>query len=373
MMTNKLLNPGPVTLTTRVREALLKEDLCHREPEFARLQQTLREQLTRVYASAGQDYTTVLITGSGTAAVEMMVGSLVPSNGSALVVANGVYGERMAEILRAQGKTALLAGSEWISPMNLGKVDEILSAQPGISHVLAVHIETTTGRLNDIGALAEVCRKYNVPILLDAVSSFGAEKIDFTGWNLEACASTANKCLHGVPGIAFVVVRRSALTERVSGATSVYLNLFKHAEEQQRGSTLFTPSVQVCYALAEALRELCEQGGWQARHQRYRILSKRIFAALHGQAVKPLLASDAHSTVLTSYHMPAGYRYDQLHDMLKQAGFVIYAGQGQFSGEIFRIAVMGDLSDSDIDRLISACRQFWDANLSRGGEARQGA
>ena len=94
-------------------------------------------------------------------------------------------------------------------------------------------------------------------MLLDTVSSFGGEFIDFANWNIAACAATANKCLHGVPGIAFVLVQRSILDAGVSGATSVYLDLFRYYQEQERGSTPFTQSVQVCYALAEALREEC--------------------------------------------------------------------------------------------------------------------
>src|SRR5215475_14310151 len=128
----KLLNPGPVTLSERVRSAMLGEDLCHREPEFAALQNEIRQRLGAVYPEAARNFTAVLLAGSGTAAVEAMVGSLVPREGEALVVANGVYGERMAAMLRAQGKTAHVAAAEWTEPMNLGAVERILAAARGI-------------------------------------------------------------------------------------------------------------------------------------------------------------------------------------------------------------------------------------------------
>jgi 2-aminoethylphosphonate-pyruvate transaminase len=358
----KLLNPGPVTLTPRVREALLRADLCHREPEFAALQAEIRERLVTVYPQAACAFTAVLLTGSGTAAVEAMVGSLVPRNGHALIVANGVYGERMAAMLEAQGKTLHLARAEWIEPMNLTLVEQILAREPRITHVLAVHHETTTGRLNDIPALGALCRRYRVPLLLDCVSSFGGEEIDFEHWNLEACAGTANKCLHGVPGISFVLARESALQTHQSGATSVYLDLFRHYAEQQKTSSPFTPAIHVCYALAEALRELADAGGWQHRRTHYAALSRQVFDGLRAQGVKPLLnLTSPSAAVLTAYRVPAGCAYASLHDFLKAAGFVIYAGQGKFSQEIFRIAVMGALDSADVERLLSACQQFWDS------------
>jgi 2-aminoethylphosphonate-pyruvate transaminase len=359
-MTNlKLLNPGPVTLTTRVRQALLRPDLCHREPEFSALQTEIRERLVKVYEGS-KDFTATLVTGSGTAAVEMMVGSLVPKGARALVVMNGVYGERIASILEAQGKEVLKAQAEWTSPMNLDATERILAEEPNISHVLAIHHETTTGRHNNIASLGALCRKYNKPLLLDAVSSFGGEEILFDDWNVEACAATANKCLHGVPGISFVLARRQALSERKSGATSVYLDLFRQNAEQEKGSSPFTQSVHVCYALLEALKELEDMGGWEARHRRYQALSKMIFDGLAAQGISPLLPIQGPSSqILTAYRMPPGCHYAGLHDFLKERGFVIYAGQGKFSQEIFRIAVMGDFHTTDAEKLLSDCKAFW--------------
>jgi 2-aminoethylphosphonate-pyruvate transaminase len=367
----KLLNPGPVTLSERVRSALLGEDLCHREPEFAALQNEIRRRLVAVYPQAARNFTAVLLAGSGTAAVEAMVGSLVPRGGEALVVANGVYGERMAAMLRAQGKTAHVAASEWTEPMNLGAVERILAEERGVTHVLAAHHETTTGRLNDMPALGALCRRYGAPLLLDCVSSFGAEDIDFDGWNLEACAGTANKCLHGAPGVSFALARKAALETRRSGATSLYLDLFRHYAEQNNGSTPFTMPAHVCYALAEALRELEDGGGWRARRGRYAALSRRVFEGLREQGVAPLLdITEPSSSVLTAYRVPAGYDYAGLHEFLKASGFVIYAGQGRFNQEIFRIAVMGAIDSVDVARLLARFRQFWGRDAAKIESAR---
>jgi 2-aminoethylphosphonate-pyruvate transaminase len=350
----KLLNPGPVTLTPRVRRAMLGQDLCHREPEYARLQEEVRAALAAVYHDARHDYTAVLLTGSGTCAVEAMVGSLVPRDGRALVVANGVYGERIASMLQAQGKDHDVARSPFTEPMNLAEVEGCLSTQPRPTRVLAVHHETTTGRLNDVAALGALCRRYDVPLLLDAVSSFAGEGIDFAGWNVEAVAATANKCLHGVPGTCFVLARSAALRNGRSAAPSVYLDLFAHARAQDRGGVAFTPAVQSMYALREALAELEEAGGWEARSRHYQDLSARVRRGLAELGVVPLLAPADHSASLTAFLVPPGLTFGGLYEGLKRAGFVIYPGQLALEGRIFRIAVMGDLTRGDMDELLRA-------------------
>jgi 2-aminoethylphosphonate-pyruvate transaminase len=355
----KLLNPGPVMLTRRVREALLREDICHREPEFSALLAEIRARLISVYPQAASEFVAIVLTGSGTAAVESMVGSLVPKNGHALVVANGVYGERMAAMLQAEQKTVHLARAEWTEPMNLAAAEEMLASGQGITHVVAVHVETTTGRLNDLRALGALCKRYDVPLLLDSVSGFGAEEIDFENWNLEACAGTSYKCLHGAPGASFVLVRKTAFTSRKSGAASFYLNLFRHYAEQQRNSSPFTPAVHTYYALNEALQELTDTGGWRSRRAHYRELTRQIFDGLRKRGVEPLLDLDTpSSSVLTAYRVPRGCDYVSLHDFLKESGFVIYAGQGKFAGEIFRIAVMGALTSIDAERLLTVTEQY---------------
>jgi 2-aminoethylphosphonate-pyruvate transaminase len=222
--------------------------------------------------------------------------------------------------------------------------------------VFSVHHETTTGRLNDIAALGALCKAHGVPLLLDAVSSFAGEAIRFDAWNLEACAATANKCLHGVPGIAFVLARRDVFTSRRSGATSVYLDLFRYEKEQRSGFSPFTQATHVMHALDEALSELADLGGVPARAAHYRALSDAVRVGLGALGVEPLIDPAAHSATLTSYRLPPGLAYATLHDTLKEQGFVIYAGQGDFSGSIFRIAVMGDLARADTDRLTGCIR-----------------
>jgi 2-aminoethylphosphonate-pyruvate transaminase len=222
------------------------------------------------------------------------------------------------------------------------------SASVRFSHVAIVHHETTTGRLNDLRGLAALCRDRGIGLLVDAVSSFGAEPIDFA--DVTAVAGTANKCLHGVPGISFVIVRRTALAQAAS--RTYYLDLGRLARLQDERGTPFTPAVHACYGLAEALREFADEGGRQARHQRYALLAEQVRSGLAVQGIESAIPAQDSSVVLRAYRLPARVPYSTLHDALKAQGFIIYAGQGNLSSSLFRISTMGNLNSQDIDRLL---------------------
>lgn len=352
----RLLNPGPVTLSERVRRSMLAPDLCHRESEFFDLQDEARERLLAVYGLDPAEWCAVLLTASGTGAVESMVAALVPEDGRLLVVENGVYGERIAQICARYRIAHERVSCDWLQapdPVAIARRLEEAQAGQRFTHLAAVHHETTTGRLNDLRSLGGMCREHGVKLLLDAVSSFGAEAIEFTDESTAAVAATANKCLHGVPGVAFVIVRRRGLERAASRA--FYLDLSRAAAAQGRRDTPFTPAVQAHYALVEALREHAEQGGWAARHRRYAALAEQVRAGLARLGIGAVLPPGACSVVLRSYRLPAQVSYSMLHDTLKERGFVIYAGQGSLAQSLFRIATMGEVSAADISRLLECC------------------
>lgn len=352
-----LLNPGPVTLTSRVREAMLKPDLCHRETEFADLQRAIREKLLRVYSLNANEWAAGLLTGSGTAAVEAMVSTLIPDNGKLLSIENGVYGERITKIAQQYGIPLAVANFDWTQKIDCEQLARQLAEDRTITHVASIHHETTTGRLNDLAELLAVCETYEVKLLLDGVSSFGAESIPFEHKSLIACAATANKCLHGVPGTAFVIVRREALNN--ANPRTLYLNLKSYVEQQDADGTPFTQSVQTFYALDEALDELFAEGGRSARLKNYLHRMATVREALKRLNVEPLLDDASCSSVLHAYHLPAGHTYQQLHQRLKDDGFIIYAGQGQLAKTLFRISMMGDISADDVGRLIQSFREVF--------------
>ena len=346
-----LLNPGPVTLSERVRQSLLQPDLCHRESEFYDLQDEVRQRLLRVYGLDPAVWTAVTITGSGTAAVESMIAALVPDDGRLLVIENGVYGERIAQIATQYGIAHAVDVHDWMSAPDFGRIAATLDADRAITHVAMIHHETTTGRLNDLDRLVAICRDRGVRLLVDGVSSFGAEAIAFDATVVDAVAGAANKCLHGVPGASFVIVRRGAL-ERAATRT-YYLDLGRLARLQDQRGTPFTPAVHAFHAFAEALREFDDEGGRAARHARYAALAEQVRAGLAARGIASVLPPDESSVVLRAYALPTGVTYERLHDALKARGFVIYAGQGGLASRLFRISTMGAVTPPDIDRLIT--------------------
>ncbi|NNE36931.1 MAG: aminotransferase class V-fold PLP-dependent enzyme, partial [Gammaproteobacteria bacterium] len=229
--------------------------------------------------------------------------------------------------------------------------------QQGVTHIALVHHETTTGKLNHIEAIAELARQYNVSLLLDAVSSFGAEEIKFENWNISACAVTANKCLHGVPGISFVIINRKSIQQSNSRNT-LYLDLKTYMQQQDASSTPFTQSIQVLYALDEALDEHAESGGWLSRRDDYRKKMELLNNRLVALNIIPLIKPEDSSCVLVTYHLPENTNYQAFHDYLKDNGFVIYSGQGGLASKVFRISLMGEVSVTDIERLVGLIEGF---------------
>ena len=349
-----LLNPGPVTLSERVRRSLALPDLCHRESEFFDLQDEARSRLLAVYGLNPAEWTAVLMTGSGTAAVESMMASVVPEKGRVLIVENGVYGERIAQMCAQYRIPHERVIGSWMEAPDVRAIAARLDAAAADSpftHVSVVHHETTTGRLNDLRPLADLCRSWDLTLLLDGVSSFGAEALDFAQGRLAAVAAAANKCLHGVPGVSFVIVKREALAQAAS--RTYYLDLGRLARLQDQRNTPFTPAVHAYYALVEALREFDEEGGRPARYRRYEALAEQAREGLATLGIKTVIPPGESSVVLRSYHLPTGLTYTKLHDALKAGGFVIYAGQGDLAKTLFRISTMGDLAAGDIDRLLT--------------------
>jgi 2-aminoethylphosphonate-pyruvate transaminase len=348
-----LLNPGPANTSPRVKQALLTPDLCHREPEFFEVMRECRERLARV-AGAAPAFGAVLFTGSGTAAVEATLASAVPEGRALLVVNNGVYGDRMLRIARAHRIPAEALTYDFTMPVPLADIARALREHPEISHVAVVHHETTTGLLNPVEAIADVAAATGRRVIVDAMSSLFGEPLDVAREGVDYVTASANKCLQGIPGVSFVLARRTAL-EALQGrpARSVYLDLLNHWTTQEQDNTPFTPAVQVLHAMREALLEL-EEEGRAARIARYaencRVL-RRGMAALGFDILVP---EGARSNILTTFRLRPGLTYDALHDAMKRRGYVIYAGQGEIRTYAFRVSNMGTLTPKDMRAVVTA-------------------
>jgi 2-aminoethylphosphonate-pyruvate transaminase len=353
-----LLNPGPVNVSERVRQALLRPDICHRESEFAELLHRIQQKLLKAFVpGAESDYVAVLLTGSGTAAVESAVMSCLPSGRRMLVINNGVYGERLSNMIGLHRLGVSELKMDWHVRPDPERLRLALRQHPEVHAVAMVHHETTTGLINPVQAIAEVVDSQNRVFVVDSVSGLGGEAINIPGSHMYMVAGTAGKCIQGFPGVSFVLVRKGFLERmRTYPKRSWYLHLTHYVDDQGRGMIPFTPAVQIYYAFEEALDELLEEG-LTNRIARYKKASTRIRERMAQLGVQPFLPADYFSNTITAFHLPSGLPYATLHDRLKQKGFVIYAGQGQLESKIFRIANMGALSTQQIESFLTAFEQ----------------
>ena len=348
-----LLNPGPANTSRRVRQALLMPDLCHREPEFFEVMRECRRRLVDVLAIA-DTFDAVLFTGSGTAAVEAALASLVPAERGLLVVNNGVYGDRMLKIARAHGIPAEVLAYDFTTPVAPTDVTRVLRAHPEISHVAVVHHETTSGLLNPVHEVADAAAAEGRRVIVDAMSSLFGEPLDVAREAIDVVTASANKCLQGIPGISFVLGRRRALAALKGRAPrSVYLDLHNHWTTQEQDNTPFTPAVQVLHAMREALVELAEEG-MAARIARYAENARVLRHGMAALGFHILVPEGARSTILTTFRLKPGLAYEPLHDAMKRRGYVIYAGQGDIRTYAFRVANMGTLTPKDMAAVVDA-------------------
>ncbi len=350
-----LLNPGPVNVSERVRQALVRPDICHRESEFSELLIRIQQKLLTAFVpGAESDYVAVVLTGSGTAAVEAAVMSCLPLGKRMLVLSNGVYGERLSNMIGLHRLGVSELKSEWHVRPDPERLRLALRQHPEVHAVSMVHHETTTGLINPVKDIAEVADSLNRVFVLDSVSGLGGEPIDIAGSHIYMVAGTAGKCIQGFPGVSFVLLRKGFLERmRAYPKRSWYLTLTNYVDDQGRGIVPFTPAVQVYYAFEEALNELLEEGVAN-RFQRYKRVAGRIRERMGQLGVQAFLPAELQSNTITAFHLPSGVSYSALHDQLKARGYVIYAGQGQLESKIFRIANMGALTEAQIRGFLGA-------------------
>ena len=354
-----LLTPGPLSTTATVRAAML-QDSCTWDADYnLGVVEPIRRELVRLATGPEyeSDYSAVLLQGSGSYVVESVLGSAIGANECLLIINNGAYGARMGEMARCLGlRHHELDCGETTRP-EPAAIDAMLVRHPEITHLAMVHCETTTGMLNPLEEVAELCQRRGIRLIVDAMSSFGGIPIDMGRLGIEFLISSANKCIQGVPGFGFVIARRAALTACAGRARSVSLDL--HAQwqtmEQQGGKWRFTSPTHTVLAFAQALRELDEEGGIAARHQRYSENQRTLVAGMAELGFAPLLPEEWQSPIITAFYSPAhpDYRFADFYQRLKGQGFVIYPGKVS-QADCFRIGNIGDVTPARVRALLAA-------------------
>ena len=349
-----LLTPGPLTVAPEVKAEMLRD----RSPN-AELHRELTEEVRRYLldiCNGAETHECVPIQGSATYAIEAGLQTLMPRDGRLLVIQNGFYGLRLRELAEGLGLDVKTLELPMLPLPTRADVERAIADDPAITHILLCHAETGTGVLNPVDEIAAVARERGVKLFVDAVASFGGFPIDVVALDAEAVFVSPNKCLESVPGIAMVIARRTALEAAAGRSASVVLDL--HAQWryfEEVGWWRWTPPTHVVAALARACERHRREGGTAKRLERYRRNWRRLVDGLRGRGFRTLLPDDAAAPIIATFHDPddPDYTFEALYEALERRDIVIFPGRLTATGT-FRIGVMGDLVESDMDVVLAA-------------------
>ncbi len=357
---NVLLNPGPATTSDSVKMAMVVPDICPRELEFGELTLSVRNDLIKAANGEGT-HTCVMLTSSGTGGVEACLTSVIPQGKKVLILNNGAYGERMQKICDAYEVAHVDYNGEWGFPINLEAVEKLLKDNINdVTHLAFIHHETTVGILNPIDKISAIAQKYNVEIIVDAMSSFAGMEIDVKKDNIHFLVSSSNKCIQGMAGISFVFCNLESLMKTKNyKKRNFYFNLIEnHNYLEKNKQFLFTPPVQTLYALRQAVTEYFEEGP-KNRHARYASMYEIMKKRLVELGFKFLVDEAHHAKLLTAILDPSSpnYSFNEMHDYLIERGFTIYPGKVG-NKNTFRLSNIGQIYPEDIKNFLVAFEDY---------------
>jgi len=352
-----LFTPGPVNVAKNVRLAICKEDISHREIDFDRLLERVESKLLRLFEIRNiDDYRAVVITGSGTAANEAILTSVI-MNKNILILSNGEFGERLQDISAIQNKNTFSLKFPWGNRLDFEKVESNLKNHK-IDILMMVHHETSSGMLNPLEKIGVLCLKYGVMFIVDSVSSAGAEIIDMEQLHITFCSSSSSKAIASYPGLSFVVGRTSAFENLKNlPQQSTYLNLYKHYEFLKNISqTPNTPAIPLFFALEQALDNI-QSDGHIHRCVDLRFKASFLRKGMLNLGLKFLIDQKDMCSVLTTVYIPSHIDMDIFRQRLRGKSIIIYEGKGCLKGRVFQVGNIGELSLDDLQFFLDSLRE----------------
>ena len=347
----KLLTPGPLTTRYSVKHAMLT-DHCTWDDEYKAITTSVMNDITHI--SANDEYTTVLLQGSGSYAVEAMINCLCHKKDKILFLVNGEYGKRMLVIANGSRKNYAHIAFDVTQPIDTSVVEKKLKRDKDIAVIVFVHCETTTGIVNPLEDIARLAKAYKKKVLVDAMSSFAAYDIDMSGLGIDALAASSNKCLEGLPGLSFVIAKKSMIEKSEGRSYSHSLDLFDQYQGlfSGGGKFRFTSPTNVLLALRQAIDEYKKEGGLVARRARYIENHGVLVKGLGELGIRPIVAPEHQSYIITTFEL-GRLDFSKLYATLKSRGFIIYPGK-LTSIPTFRLGNIGDVYPSDMAALVKA-------------------
>lgn len=359
MKTYKLLTPGPLTTTDSVKQEMLF-DHCTWDDEYKQITQTIRKDLLALAHVNEEEYTTVLMQGSGTFGVESVISSIIPREGGLLLLSNGAYGERIAKMCTYHHINCIHIQQAYNKIPDVTLAKKALEDHPEITHVAMIHSETTSGILNDIHAIGEVCNAYHKTFIVDAMSSFGGIDIHMKQEHIDFLVSSANKCIQGVPGFSFILANKQKLIDSKGCARSLSLDLYDQwVGMDQDGKWRYTSPTHVVLAFAKAMEELVSEGGIAARSKRYYNNMHILINEFGKLGCIPYVEEAYQGPIITTFLYPEGKHFDfnEMYDYIKNRGYAIYPGK-LTDVETFRIGTIGEIYEEDIHKLASIMGEY---------------
>lgn len=349
-----LLTPGPLTTSPATRQAMLR-DWGSWDAAFNQMTHSICRDLLAI-VSGQKDFVCVPMQGSGTFSVEAALGSLVPRNAVVLVPNNGAYCARLLKILERLGVSAIELKLRDDEAASVARIEEMFLREPRITHVAQVHLETSAGLLNPLDDIAASCARFDKRLIVDAMSSFGALPIDVSKSGIDAVISASGKCLEGVPGMGFVIVRKSLLEASEGISRSLALDLFdQYAYMQKTTQWRFTPPTHVVAALRAALDQFTLEGGQAARGARYRRNCAALIDGMATLGFTPFLDASVQAPVIVTFHAPRDPAYDfkRFYEAVRDAGYVLYPGK-LTEVETFRVGCIGAIDANEMHNAVAA-------------------
>lgn len=356
----KLLTPGPLTTTETVKQEMMF-DHCTWDDDYKQITQQIRRQLLQLAGVSEEEYTAVLMQGSGSFGVESVLTSIIGPEEKLLVVSNGAYGERMEDIARHAGLSYTTYHEEYSRTPDARLVRLLLENDPDITHVAMVHSETTTGILNDIASVCAVVKEAGRTMIVDAMSSFAGVEIPVKELGIDFIISSANKCIQGVPGFSFIICRRDKLEASAGKAHSLALDLYDQYKTMEKdGKWRFTSPTHTVLAFAQALKELEAEGGIPARSARYTRNNRLLVEKMGKLGIRPYISSEFQGPIITTFYYPADHTFSfgEMYRYVKERGYAIYPGK-LTDADTFRIGNIGEIYEDDICRLTDIIGDFF--------------
>ena len=352
-----LLTPGPLTTSASVKRAMV-HDWGSRDANFMRINRETLDALVEIAGGQGT-HVAVGMQGSGTFAVEAMLTSFVPRDGKVAILINGAYGQRARRICQVAGRAHVALETAEDTPPDLAALEALLARDTAITHVFAVHCETTSGILNPIAEIAALVARAGRRLLIDSMSAFGALPIDARAVAYDALAASSNKCLEGVPGLGFVICRREAFVATRGNATTLVLDLLEQHEAMEKtGQWRFTPPIHVIAALHQAILEHRAEGGQPGRLARYAGNARLLIDGMRALGFATLLPDALQAPIIVTFHMPRDpkFHFQTFYDRLKDRGYVIYPGKLTVA-DSFRIGCIGRRGATEMRGALAAVRE----------------